>query len=288
LPQSFAVKLEFVLKALSMSRGDLATALGVDKSLAGRWARGTVKPSAHNLARLTSLIASRVEGFSILDWERDLERLAGVVGVDPDTVGGVHRMRIDHPLLDLVLGQALDGTARRGAAYEGFFRSTRPYPRLAGRFMRDHILVRRDAHGLLRFKLGSEGVIVAGWVLPQQHQLFLVGAESATGALAFAIFNGVNARRADFIEGLLLSCSLDVGRTPTACAMVIERIGDLTDDAEADDRRFDELTALEPLAPDGSVPRRLRDHLARDIGPAQAAIGGDWLLRLPIARALTP
>ena len=35
-----APKLEFVLKALSMSRGRLAAQLGVDKSAVGRWVTG--------------------------------------------------------------------------------------------------------------------------------------------------------------------------------------------------------------------------------------------------------
>lgn len=43
---AFSRKLDLVLKALSLSRGRLAAQLGVDKSLAGRWASGAVTPSA--------------------------------------------------------------------------------------------------------------------------------------------------------------------------------------------------------------------------------------------------
>ncbi len=97
----------------------------------------------------------------------------------------------------------------------------------------------------------------------------------------------MSATQAGTIEGLLLACALDANRTPTACAMVFERIGELTGEAVADEARFAEMTTMEGLAPEGSVPADLVAHLARDIGPAQLALGGDWLLRLPLARSLS-
>ena len=72
----FAPKLNFVLKALSMSRARLASELGVDKSAVGRWASGAATPSAHNLAQLTGLVSGKVKGFTSLDWDRDLASLA--------------------------------------------------------------------------------------------------------------------------------------------------------------------------------------------------------------------
>ena len=78
----FSKKLDLVLKALSMSRGRLAAELGVDKSLVGRWASGTVTPSAHNLENLTRLVAQRRAGFTMLDWDRSLDGLAQVFGVN--------------------------------------------------------------------------------------------------------------------------------------------------------------------------------------------------------------
>lgn len=56
----FSEKLGLVLKSLSMSRGRLASELGVDKSLVGRWVSGTVTPSSHNLKNLTRLLMSRL------------------------------------------------------------------------------------------------------------------------------------------------------------------------------------------------------------------------------------
>jgi hypothetical protein len=186
-----------------------------------------------------------------------------------------------------LLNEIVDTTARRGAAYEGFFRSTRPYAQKPGRFLHDQLLIRKERNGLLRFDMASSGVFVEGWVLPLQNQLFIVGAELTSGALAFGIFNGVNSLQAGVIDGLILTCALDAGRTPTASAVILERVGDLTGDPAADDRRFAELADLASVAPEGSVPETVRNHLARDIGPAQLALGGDWLLRLPLSRSMS-
>ena len=69
-------------------------------------------------------------------------------------------------------------------------------------------------------------------------------------------------------------------------AMICHRIGDLTGDREADDRHFAELAALNPLAPEGSVPEHIRNHLMRDTGPTPFAQGGDWLLQMPLGRSM--
>ena len=122
----FSEKLDLVLKALSMSRGRLAAELGVDKSLVGRWASGAVTPSAHNLENLTRLVAQRRDGFTMLDWDRDLQSLAEVFGVEASiahapapkpngaAVGG-----LPLPGMDLVRMM----TERRAATYEGFWLS---------------------------------------------------------------------------------------------------------------------------------------------------------------------
>jgi hypothetical protein len=108
-----------------------------------------------------------------------------------------------------------------------------------------------------------------------------------SGAVLFGLFNGVGTARAEVVDGLVLAPSLDAARTPTAHAMVFERIGDLTDDPEEDDRRFLELASLDPVAPEGSVPEALRAHLTGDFGPAAAALGGELLLRLPLTRSIS-
>ncbi|WP_372785702.1 helix-turn-helix domain-containing protein [Phenylobacterium sp.] len=280
----FAKKLELVLKVLSMSRARLAADLGVDKSVVGRWVSGAVQPSAHNLSRLSGLIAERVPGFTALDWDRNPQAFAELLGADLEGLSGVGGALQGLPLAQM--DQFLAATALRGEAYEGFFRSTRPYVLAPGRFVHDHGMIRRDACGLLRLRIGTGGTVVDGWMLPFGNQIAAICIDVTSGAVLFGLFNGVGTARADVVDGLVLAPALDAGRTPTAHGMVFERVGDLTGDPEADDRRFAEFAALDPVAPDASISDALRQHLTGDFGPSQAAIGGDLLLRLPLSRSL--
>ena len=284
LPQAFSAKLEFLLKFLSISRSQLASELNVDKSVVGRWMTGRVLPSAHNLSRLTGLIAGRIDGFTVLDWDRTQEGLATLVGVGPGPAPPLAPQTIGLPLA--LMDQILATTALRGGAYEGFFRSTRPYAAEPGHFIHDIALVRRDDNGLLRLTMVTGGVRVDAWLLPLQNQLYCVGCELTSGSLVFAVLNGVPNVRADLIEGLTLSPILDITRTPTASPVVFQRLGDLTGDRDTDDGRFAELAAAPHVATEASAPDTLRRHLARDIGPAQLAVGGDWLMRSPPERTL--
>jgi transcriptional regulator with XRE-family HTH domain len=287
MPSGFSAKLGFVLKYLSMSRSQLAAELKVDKSIVGRWMTGAVEPSAHNLARLTAFVAGHVDGFTALDWDRSVEKLGAQFGVNPLALSGNEGGPLARGLPLALLQHVVAATALRGQAYEGFFRSTRPYAGEPGLFIHDHGMIRRDANGLLRLWMGTGGVFVDGWILLLNDQLFCIGSQITSGSLVFGIFNGVPSVRADVIDGLTLSPILDIGRTPTATAIVFERIGDLSGDEAADDARFAELAALDPMAPKGSVPRELADHLVRNIGPDQLSSGGDWVLRSPAARAMS-
>ncbi len=286
MSESFFAKLDLVLKVFSMSRGRLAADLGVDKSVVGRWVTGAVAPSAHNLTLLTAQVAKRVPGFTSLDWERNLAGLAEFIGADPDAVPGQAPEGGSPGLPLAILDQILATTALRGAAYQGFFRSTRPYVLNAGRFLHDHGMIRLNASGLLQLRMGTGGTVVEGWMLPLHNQLFCIAADVTSGALLFGIFNGVATARADVIDGLTLGSALDGGRTPTAMSMMFERIGELSGDAATDDARFEQLAAGNPVAPEGSISEALRDHLTGDFGPAALALGGDLLLRMPLSRSM--
>ncbi|TAJ73434.1 MAG: XRE family transcriptional regulator [Phenylobacterium sp.] len=281
---AFREKFTLALKVLSLSRGRLAADLGVDKSVVGRWATGAVTPSAHNMSRLTALIAGRVPHFTQLDWDRSLADFAVLMGADPAAIPGLEPPPPGLPLA--ILDQVRGTTTLRGAAYEGFFRSTRPYVLNPGRFLHDHGMIRMGANGLLELRMGTGGTFCEGWMLPLHNQIICVAADVTSGAMVFGIFNGVATPKAEILDGLAMGSALDVGRTPTAFVMMFERIGDLSGDREADDARFLELAARDPMAPEGSIPQALRDHLLRDIGPAQLALGGDLLLQMPLLRSL--
>jgi transcriptional regulator with XRE-family HTH domain len=287
LAEGLSEKLSFVLKALSLSRIQLAAELGVDKSVVGRWVTGAVAPSAHNLAKLTVLVAQRARGFTVLDWDRDIAGLAATLGVESYNPATSFAPVFGDGLPLSLLDQTASITRIRGSAYEGFFRSTRPYAQYPGKFIHDHLLIRRRENGLVGYDMMTGGVSVEGWVLLLQNQLFCIGCELTSGSMAFAIFNGVSTLQAGRLDGIILSCALDTSRTPTATAVVVDRIGDITDDEVADRARLTELASHEPVARDGSLDPDLVVHLLRNSGPEAWARGGDLLLRMPLIRSLS-
>jgi len=282
---NFPAKLDLVMKALSLSRGRLAADLGVDKSVVARWATGAVSPSDHNLAALTTLITSRKPGFSMLDWDRPVEALMALFGGESLGGGVVESRGLD--LLDPLLEQARMTTARRGAAYEGFWQSTRPSVMMEGRFFHDHGMIRREADGLLRFQMGGSGLLFQGWMLPAEGQLFVILYDTVGLTPIFLTFNGVPLQKASLLDGIVMAAALNAARTPSAYPIILERIGDLSGDREADDRRCQELLAMDPLAPEGSVPPEIHNHLIRDVGPAAARAGGDLFLLAPVTTTLS-
>jgi hypothetical protein len=175
----------------------------------------------------------------------------------------------------------------RGGAYEGIFRTTRPFFQSPGDFIHDHMLIRRQPNELLGFRMINTGVVVEGWILLLQSFCYVVSAELSSGTYGFGLFNGVSGARVDRLDGLLMINSSDVGRTPYAAAMLLERIGDLSGDEAADDARLAEFGKLPAFAPKNSVSAEIAAHLVRDIGPSQIALGGDWLLNMPTARSLS-
>jgi len=278
------------LKALSMSRGRLAADLGVDKSLVGRWASGAVTPSAHNLENLTRLVATKRDGFTMLDWDRDVDGLARVFGLEPANGAAVqakangHHVGLPLPGLDLVRMV----TERRAATYEGFWRSTRPSIAMPGKIFHDYGMIRRGPEGLLEFKMGGSGLLFDGWMLPVEGQLFAILFDTVGQTPVFLIFNGVSLHKAVQLDGLILAAALNAARTPSAYPVVLERLGDLSGDVEADNAEYAELLTRDTAATDETVSQAMHDHLIRDIGPGPAAAGtGEMFLLSSWANSLS-
>jgi transcriptional regulator with XRE-family HTH domain len=281
----FATRFALVLKALSLTRGRCAAELGVDKSLVGRWASGTVQPSAYNLERLTAFVAARRPGFTLLDWEHDLDTLAARFGVVPPPAAPPSRRGPDL-VPPALLAESAATTALRGWAYEGFWRTTRPSAELPGQFIHDQILIRRSDGGLLSYTLGVFALRFTGWALLLQNNIFAVATDTESGSFIFSIFNGVARQRADVLDGLSLTCLRDAGGSPVAGTLLLERVGDLCGDLAADTAHFDALCMQNPVAPPGSIDPAVRDHLVRDVGPAALAAGGDPILLMHYAKSL--
>jgi transcriptional regulator with XRE-family HTH domain len=283
---TFAERLELVLQALTVTRARLAAELGVDKSLVGRWAAGTVSPSSANLDRLTAYVAEVRPGFRTSDWSLETAAFRaklGLVGSEAREAGETLGGWLPLP----VLNEAALTARTRGAAYEGIWKTTRPSAEIPGRFLHDHVLISRAANGLLAYKVGVGDMRFQGWSFPLQNQLFSIATDVTSGTLIFAIFNGVARAKAEALDGITLSCLRDPGGSPVAGACLMERISDLSGDPKEDEARFAELISQNPVAPEGSIPQDVADHLFRDVGPAAMAAGGDPLLIMSFAQSLS-
>jgi hypothetical protein len=283
----FSARFRLVLSALGLSRGRAAAALAVDKSLVGRWCAGSVRPSDHNLSRITALVAAKVCGFTALDWARDLPDFAERLGLDPALAAAVPSEGVPDALPLSCLAQARAETGRRGSAYEGFWRTTRPSVIMGGRVFHDHGMIRRNAHGLLEVRMGGAGLGFRGWALPLEGNLFAI-LEGAVGFTPlFLIFRGVPLPKATLLDGLVLLSALDAARTPAAVPILLERVGDLTGDGEADDATCEAMGSQHPFADEGEVSETILQHLIRDVGPKAAAAGGDLFLAVSALGRLT-
>lgn len=272
----FGERLTLALKMLSMSRGRLASELGVDKSVVGRWASGAVRPSAHNLERLTHLLARRCPGFTLLDWERDPTDFASLFGVDVANLLPPEKtsLRLSPQLLET----ARAATDFRGASYEGFWRATHAALFERGRFCHQHGIIRREAGGFLQLEMGCPGVRYVGPLLPVDSQICAIVVDTVQHLPSFLIFNTVSLPKVVLLDGLLLAVG-NALRTPAAYSMILERVGDLSGDREADDAHAASLMARPEFIDDiETVPEVVRQHLLRDFGPIAAASGGELML----------
>ncbi len=278
--EGFSARLTLALKALSLSRGRLSADLAVDKSVISRWLNGRQAPSGQNLVNLTELIASKRPGFSVLDWDADIEAFsAKVLGEQADTNMPWGAFGTWVPEAVLIESRAI--TDLRGEAYEGFWRTTRMATGASGRFVHDEVMIRRAPNGLLTFRSGVEDMRFEGWAFLAQTQIFAFGSDARTGLFVFLMLNAVMRHRAEVLDGLSLACQRVGGGTPFAAPILMERTGMLSGDMATDEVAYEASIPANPLAPEGSISPRIRDHLFRDVGPAALAAGGAALLAMP-------
>lgn len=270
---AFPAKLALVLRALSLSRVALAHDLAVDKSLIGRWLSGAVHPTEHNLARLTALVAERRAEFTLADWYRETPDLAARLGVAiPETA--VDLASPELAFLGPFLIRSREETARRGQTYEGFWRTTRPSMLEPDTLFHDYGMIRRGGNGLLEVRMKGAGLAFGGWMLPGEGNLFVFLDDPVGMTPLSLVFRGVTLPRAMVLDGLLMLAALDPGRTLGAVPILLERIDDLSDDAEADEARFAGLVDAEPIPLDPLDEALVRQRLYRGSGP-QAGLAGN-------------
>jgi hypothetical protein len=283
----FGLKLALVLKALTLSNGRVAAALAVDKSLVGRWAAGNVRPSAHSLARLTAYLATLLPGLTLLDWDLPLAELQRAVAARIGTAAPAPGLP---PAIAAWLAETGFGAQAPlfdGQALAGFWRTTRPSPEFAGRFVHDPIRITASGDGTLVTEVGMLGGLMKGWVTSFGNQMFLCATEVGSGVTGFIIANHLGLDRVEVMDGVIMGAIRGGGGVPTATPVVIERVGDLSGDTAADEARFAAMRLDPPLAPEGMVPDRVARHLDAAMAP-----GGLPIISMPsmtsLARGVPP
>jgi hypothetical protein len=287
----FGPKLDLVLKALSMSRGRLAAELRVDKSLVGRWVAGTVTPSAHNLAALTTYVANKRTGFTMLDWDRDLTSFSQALGVELATVKP-DRDCADSPADSISLPPALVEISRRetehrGKFYEGFYETTFASTTRPGWFVREMAMITRR-NNLLYMRMGGPSVESSGWAFLISSQLYAVLTTAPNNSFVFLILNGLPMRNIETMDGLFMDNVADVSVAPAATPIYFEFVEELSENEEADGSRFSALRNEGRYLATHEIPEALQTHLLPNVGPiALDSKTGDLLMRMPTFRSLS-
>lgn len=147
-------------------------------------------------------------------------------------------------------------------------------------------MIRIGEAGLLTFEMGGPDVRYRGTLLPIDGQVFVFATDTVRHLPCYMIFNIVTTPKIVAMDGLLLTAG-NANRNPSAYPIVLERIGDLSEDKDADDARSAELMERPQFLRDESlVPLALRLHLIRDFGPSVAEHGGDLLMTVAGTPAL--
>ncbi|MEO7365955.1 MAG: hypothetical protein ABIW03_06520 [Sphingomicrobium sp.] len=213
----------------------------------------------------------------MLDWQRDLQPFAALFNIELPATAAEKAEEATPSLSLSCLVHAQKETERKANVYSGFWRSTRPSAIMPGKLFFGYGIFRPAPNGFLEVRVGSSGLSFDGWGFVNDGNLFALLSDSIGGTPLFFIFKGVPLPKALLLDGLLMLSGFDAARTPSAVPVIIERIGDLTGDGDADEATYAELLQRD-FAADEQVSEAVRGHLLRDIGPAAAAAGGDMFL----------
>ena len=115
----FAHKFGLVLKACNLSRGRLAQAVGIDKSVVSRWASGVQMPTDNNLSLLTEAVGHHRPGFGRGDWELSSQAFAVRLGLDDGSLADTPLALPDKPSIAVLPFQNMSGDAGQDYVADG-------------------------------------------------------------------------------------------------------------------------------------------------------------------------
>ena len=113
----------------------------------------------------------------------------------------------------------------------------------------------------------GSGLAFDGWLFLLGGNLFVVLHDVTGGTPMSLVFRGISLPKAMVLDGILMMAALDGSRTLAAVPLVLERVGDLTGDRQADAARADELAHEMPLPIEPLPANILQERLFRSTMP---------------------
>lgn len=274
-PPDLFSKLDLALMRANMSKGRLAAEARVDKSLVGRWARGLVMPSEHNLAVVTEILARRFPGLTLESWSLPMEAFASRIGGAPSPAfvrTPPPALPADLPELDSRSGYLLSRTfavSRTSMGRDrwnglGVYLGFRHGLAMGGRLICDLYVVWREDEDL-RFRQFGISFGHEGHAIVLRSQVYMMGENvDVNNSLYLAILVGVQGSRAIRMDGIMLTVAGHHRlNSPAATTIVLQRIADLPATLACPDRTLIErmLSRIKTIVAEDA----LKPHIAADI-----------------------
>lgn len=285
-------KIALLLKALNLSRSAAAARLAVDKSLVRRWVSGAVRPSEHNLARLTDLARQRWPEFSLARWESPVAEFALALGLsakdaEPAATAAPHAGAA--PVFPVTMAESRGRVAADGAAYAGMFRTYSCFAANAPILAQSCARVEQQGDSLLCTSTVGNRVFRGPMLLGRDINTVLW--EDDAGNMMPVFIAAVRGAKAAFLDGILMTTVGHRAPTVTAFVFASQRVHDIDADSALNERHWAALVedsrrvsaARIPLA---DLPAEMRALLENTVGAPRAGGRVDHVLALPAERSI--
>jgi len=278
----FAQNLAAALRSLNLSGVDLAAALGVDKSVVRRWVLGRTRPTAVNMARLSQMVATRMPGFSVGDW--DLEPDAFTTRIMSGVSAEAAIARAAGPMFRAFAGfrETIDSEA---PVYLGYWMSYVMGAPGSGQVIARATRVSRDGQRMPVEMIGAE-FDVTGEFFTSANRVYILTDRSRGASLTLTILTGSPRATPDLMVGIGLFLTRQANPAPMAAPVASEFRGRFSGNPERDNRFWraliDEANSFGTSRDVDRLSPRVRRALSfRVLGPGENGEGSPTMLMPP-------
>lgn len=254
----FSTNLNTSVRTLNISGVELAAALAVDKSVVRRWMSGRTRPTAVNLARLSAMIASKVPGFSVSDWDLQPAAFARRIAQqgEPARTGPAVA---PGPVFRAFAAFA-DALDREAPVYAGFWMTYVMDTGGAGKFIARAARIWRDGQRM-RIQLNGGEFEIHGEVFMGSGNVYILTDAPRSPAVGLTIVTGSPRATPDILVGVSAFNARDIHGSPAAAPIVAEFRGRLSGDDAADEASWIGLIeyahSISQLQDTSAIPRRI-------------------------------